>query len=224
MNANDRRGGDIGELAMLVPPPADREFPVGRQQVLRDHLLGHIRLSGSSADAGRLAAGRAGVPVRGKRAVVVVAAVAAMLAAAVVVILRPGSASGASPAAVRLLAKIATAAAIEPSPLVRNSQFSYVKSRVAFQVCDGGSLNAKCVMQKPQDRQIWQSVSNLCVTGLLRQDGNNIPLPFQSNYLRCPYRGSMNAPTYRFLQVAANRPAGPAHPDRNGDAGPAAAP
>ena len=198
MNADDRRSGDIAELAMLVPPPAEREIPAGRQQVLKDHLISHIRFSGGSPDAGR-PAGRTVVPLRRKPAVVVAVA-AAVLAAVVVVILRPWTPAGASPAAVRLLARIATAAAMKPSPLVRNSQFSYVKSRVAFEVCDGGGLNAKCVMQKPQDRQIWQSVANLCVTGLLRQDGHNIPLPFQTNYLRCPYRGGVHAPTYRFLQ------------------------
>jgi hypothetical protein len=46
----------------------------------------------------------------------------------------------------------------------------------------------------------WQSVSNLCVTGLLRQNGQDTPLKFSSNYLRCPYRGGVHDPTYRFLQ------------------------
>jgi hypothetical protein len=49
-------------------------------------------------------------------------------------------------------------------------------------------------------------VSNLCVTGLLRENGQDIPLRFASNYLHCPYRGGMNDPTYRFLQSLATDP------------------
>jgi len=43
-------------------------------------------------------------------------------------------------------------------------------------------------------------VSNQCVTGLLREDGQDTPLVFSTNYLHCPYRGGVNDPTYRFLQ------------------------
>ena len=50
--------------------------------------------------------------------------------------------SGASPAAVRLLAKIATTAARQPAPPVRDGQFWYIKSWVANQVCNGGSGTA----------------------------------------------------------------------------------
>ncbi len=189
MSANDPRR-DMAELAQLLPAPAERDLPAGRQHTLKEHLMSELRLAGSPP-AGRPATRRRRTP-----AIVIAAATAAALAAAVVLTLLPGNTSGASPAAMRLLAKIATAAARQPSPPVRDSQFWYIKSWVAYLVCNGGSGN-NCVLEKPHERQIWLSVSNLCVTGLLREDGQDTPLAENTS---CPDRGHMNAPTYRFLQ------------------------
>lgn len=192
MNADDPRGGDVAELARLLAVPAERELPAGRQQALKEHLMTELRLAGPAT----------GRPARRRRkpAILVAAiAVAAALAAALVVTLLPLNTSGSSPAAMRLLAKIATAAARQPSPPVRNSQFWYIKSWVSYEVCNGGS-GSGCRMEEPHERQIWQSVSNQCVTGLLREDGQNTRLVFSTNYLHCPYLGSVNDPSYRFLQ------------------------
>jgi hypothetical protein len=94
---------------------------------------------------------------------------------------------------------------------VRNNQFWYIQSWVSYQACGGGS-GSNCTMEKPHERQIWQSVSNLCVTGLLREDGEDTPLGYVSNQTsaippghvqpgpRCPLPGGVNDPTYRFLQ------------------------
>jgi hypothetical protein len=189
MSADDPRR-DTAELARLLPAPAERDLPAGRQHTLKEHLMSELRLAGSPP-AGRPATRRRRTP-----AIVIAAATAAALAAAVVLTLLPGNTSGASPAAMRLLAKIATAAARQPSPPVRDSQFWYIKSWVAYLVCNGGSGN-NCVLEKPHERQIWLSVSNLCVTGLLHEDGQDTPLAENTS---CPDRGHMNAPTYRFLQ------------------------
>jgi hypothetical protein len=191
MNTDDPRGGDVAELARVLPAPAERELPAGRQQILKEHLMSELRL------AGRPPAGRPATRRR-RPALVITAVGAAALAAAIVLTLLPRN-SGSSPAAMRLLAKIATAAARQPSPPVRDNQFWYIKSWVAYQVCNGGSGN-DCVLVRPHERQIWQSVSNQCVTGLLREDGQDTPLVFSTNYLHCPYRGGVNDPTYRFLQ------------------------
>lgn len=43
-------------------------------------------------------------------------------------------------------------------------------------------------------------MSNLCVTGLLHEHGQNIPLAYDGNRRHCPDRGGVNDPTYRFLQ------------------------
>ena len=193
MNTDNPPGGDLAELARLLPAPAERELPAGRQHALKEHLMSELRLAGSPP------AGRPATRPRRKPAIVIAAAGAAALAAAIVLALLPGNTPGTSAAAARLLAKIATTAARQPSPQVRDSQFWYIKSWVSNLVCNGGSGN-NCVLEKPQEAQIWQSVSNLCVTGLLREDGQDTPLKFSSNYLHCPYRGGVHDPTYRFLQ------------------------
>ena len=193
MNADDPRCGNVAELARQLPAPAERDLPAGRQHTLKEHLISELRLAASPA-AGRPATRRRRMP-----AIAIAATGAAALAAALVLTLLPANTSGASPAAVRLLAKIATTAARQPAPPVRDSQFWYIKSWVAYQVCNGGSGN-NCVLVKPHERQIWQSVSNQCVTGLLREYGQDTPLKFTTNYLHCPYRGGVHDPTYRFLQ------------------------
>jgi hypothetical protein len=198
MNTDDPRGGDLAELARLLAAPAERELPAGRQHVLREHLKSELRLACAPAE-------RPATHLRRKPVIVIAAAGAAALAAAIVLALLPGNTPGTSPAATRLLAKIATVAAGQPSQQVRNSQFWYIKSWVSDLVCNGGSGN-NCVLEKPHETEIWQSVSNLCVTGLLRAEGQDTPLTFSSNYLRCPYQGGVHDPTYRFLQ---SLPTGP---------------
>jgi hypothetical protein len=137
-------------------------------------------------------------------AAVGVLAAAATLVVVMVVALLPANTPGASAAAARLLAKIATAAAQLPAPQVQGSRFWYIESWVASMGCNAAT--GKCVLDKPHERQIWQSVSNLCVTGLLREHGQNIPLVYDGNRQRCPDRGGVNDPTYRFLQ---SLPTGP---------------
>jgi hypothetical protein len=195
MNADGARRGDVAELARLLPAPAERELPEGRRHTVKEHLMSEIRLA-DSPPTGRPATRRAR---RARRGSAIAIATAGAAAIALALTLLPGNASGASPAAVRLLAKIAIAAARVPSPLVRDNQFWYIESWAAYQVCEGGS-GSNCTMEKPHERQIWQSVSNQCVTGLVREDGQDTPLVFSSNYLHCPYRGNVNDPSYRFLQ------------------------
>ena len=197
MNADDARRRDLAELARLLPDPAGRDLPAGRHLVLKEHLMSEVRTTGRPAAP--LAA------TRRRRRPAIIVAVAAAAAVAVAFALLPRSTPGASPAAMRLLARIATAAAAQPSPHVRNNQFSYTKGWLADQICQGGSGNS-CVMEKPHETQVWMSVSNQCVTGLAREDGQDIPLKFSSNYLHCPYPGDVHDPTYRFLQSLPTNP------------------
>ena len=201
MNADDARRDlpDVAELARMLPDPAGRDLPAGRHLVLKEHLMSEVRTTGRPP-ASTLATRHR------RRKPVIIAAAAVAAAAAVTLALLPKSTPGASPAAMRLLAKIATVAAALPSPHVRNNQFWYIQSWVSYQVCVGGSGGFKCTMEKPHERQIWQSVSNQCVTGLLREDGQNTPLVFSSNYLHCPFRGGVNDPTYRLLQSLPTEP------------------
>jgi hypothetical protein len=201
MNADDDRRKDLADvagLARLLPDPAGRELPAGRHLALKEHLMSEVRL------ADRPPASMPAARRRRPKLVIIVAAVAAA-AVAITFALLPRDTPGASPAAMRLLAKIAAAAGAQPSPRVRSNQFWYIESWVSYQVCEGGSGN-NCVMEKPHERQIWQSVSNQCVTGLLREDGQDTPLTFSSNYLHCPWAGGVNDPTYRFLQSLPTNP------------------
>jgi hypothetical protein len=193
MNADDARRGLVAELARLLPAAAERELPEGRQPTLKEYLMSELRLADSPP------AGRPATRSRRRPAIAIGVAVAAGVAVAIALTVLPGTTSGASPAAARLLAEIATAAAAQPSPHVRAGQFWYIDSWVSYQDCNGGSGN-NCTMEKPHERQTWQSVSNQCVTGLLREDGQDTPLTFSSNYLHCPYRGSVNDPTYWLLR------------------------
>jgi hypothetical protein len=196
MNADDARS-DLAELARLLPDPAGRELPAGRHLVLKEHLMSEVRTTGRPP---------ASTPVtRRRRKPAIIAAAAVAAGVAITLALLPRSTPGASPAAMRLLAKIAAAAGAQPSPRVRSNQFSYLSSWVSYQVCQGGS-GSNCVMEKPHQTQLWQSVSNQCVTGLVREDGQDTPLTFSSNYLHCPYPGDVHDPTYRFLQRLPTNP------------------
>lgn len=198
MSFNEPRS-DMTEMAQLLPPLAERDLPEGRQHILREHLIAELRL------AGRPLAGRPAKRRRRTWAIIIAAATAAGLAAGLTLL--PGNTPGVSPAAVRLLAKIATAASRQSSPPVRDSEFWYIKSWVSYQTCNGGSGN-NCVMEKPHERQIWSSVSDQCVTGLLREYGQNTPLKWDTGpgTPPCPSRGGMNDPTYRFLQALPTNP------------------
>lgn len=160
---------------------------------------GRAGLAGRPAAAGTAPARRRHLPIA-----IAVAGTAAIAATATALALLPTGTSGASPAAARLLAKIAYAAGRQPVPPVRNSQFWYIKSRGTGMGCNAAT--GTCLLGKPHEAQIWQSVSNLCVTGLLRAYGQNIPLAYDGNRRRCPDRGGVNDPTYRFLQ---SLPTGP---------------
>jgi hypothetical protein len=120
-----------------------------------------------------------------------------------------GSQPGLDRGAVRLLANIATVASRQPAPLVRGRQFVYIKSEVAFLVTSitigqGGSPKPVNHLDKVHERQIWYSVSNLCRAGLLRESGQDTAL--KASAVSCPDRGSLNDPTYRFLQSLPTSP------------------
>ena len=115
MNADDPRGREVAELAWLLPAPAERNFLAARQHTLKEHLLSELSLAVSPA-AGSPATRRLRMPV----IAIAAAGATALTAAAITLALLLGNASGASPAA-RLLAKIATVAARQPGPPVRDS-------------------------------------------------------------------------------------------------------
>ncbi len=137
---------EIIELARLLPGPGERDLPAARRQILKEHLIREF--SGASADGlpraepqtrpgarpqtwsrarpqTRLQARP--VPARRSKrwlALAACATAAAAIAASVGIIALNQSSPERhpGPAAAQLLAKIAFAAAGQPTPHVRNSQ------------------------------------------------------------------------------------------------------
>ena len=121
-----------------------------------------------------------------------------------------GSPGAATPAAARLLAQIANAAEQQSSPQVRDSEFMYIRSEVAFASYTNGSQTP--TMDKLHERQVWLPVANVCVTGLLIEEGERTPLspyPVVNGKVVPPSpgepsvtcgKGTVNGPTYRLLQ------------------------
>jgi hypothetical protein len=172
---------------------------------------------------GRPPAGTLAMRRRRTAAIIIAAASAAGLAAGLTLLpgttALPGTTSGASPAAVRLLAKIAAAAAAQPDPLVRDSQFVYLRTWGAGSACtarpSAGSdsvhvaVPGDCVPGKPDEVQFWYPVSSLCATGAFLTDGRMTKFSFKAasqdpGQFSC--RGNMNYPTYQFLQTLPTDP------------------
>ncbi len=239
MSGNDFRGEqELTELARLLRAPAARDLPAGRQQVLKEHLMTELH---------RMDPTERPLPpeLRRKRsyglAAVAGAGVLAVAVAATAVIAGhgtsahpkaspsahgPGSA-GSPTAAVLLLARIADAAASQPAPTVRDSQFMYIRSEVAYEVDSIVNGHETSTMEKPHERQVWLPVANMCITGLLRESGSSTPLspfpvvngkvqyptagqPSQSGGLvpdfTCPSEGHLGNATYRLLQSLPTSP------------------
>jgi hypothetical protein len=194
------------EIAALLPSMAAERLPEGRKQLLREHVMTEIRSAQAAADdvpATRQNRNqdRHRSRLRSRTLVAVMASAAMAGAGAATLVLTRGGNTGASPAAVLLLDKIAVHASHQPTPAVTDSQFWYIKSWVAYSACDGNT--GKCTLEKPHERQIWQSVSDAC-QGLLREDGQDTSLAptaiGNGPQPTCPQRGAVNDPTYRFLQ------------------------
>ena len=204
-------GNEISELASMLPSPAARDLPGERANMLREHMLTELR---------RAPAKNAAVPRRIRRRLArrppriamagacVVAAAAGIGGFAIVSGTR--SPGGATPAAARLLARIANAAEQQSSPQVRDSEFMYIRSEVAFASYNNGSQTP--TMDKLHERQVWLPVANVCVTGLLIEEGERTPLspyPVVNGKVVRPSpgepavtcgEGTVNGPTYRLLQ------------------------
>ena len=228
------------ELARLLPVPDGRDLPADRKQILKEHLMTELRQAGRN-QAGRNQAGRnqAGRNQNGKsrprrpgRIAAAGLATAAITATAVAVAIAmatagtsplgtpgpasPGPPGGTPHTAAQLLAKVAYAAAGQPAPVVKDSEFTYIRSIDAYSV--GTDDSKPSIMEKPHERQIWQSVSNICADGLLIENGKRTvlsdaptavkvipPLP-KSQQLTCPSEGHPGDATYRLLQSIPTEP------------------
>ena len=211
--------------------PAERDLPAARKQILKEHLMTELR----QADPTRPRTRR---PRRRRRpgghrrtvlvagAVLTAAAVAIATATAVGTHASPPAPKAGQPAApataAQLLAKIAAAAARQPAPVVRDSDFTYIRSEVAYEVDSISNGHETSSMEKLHDRQIWLPVANVCATGLLIEQGERTPIsPFpvvngkvdrdppkgtpMPNFT-CPSEGHLGDTTYRLLQSIPTQP------------------
>ena len=211
--------------------PAERDLPAARKQILKEHLMTELR----QADPTRPRTRR---PRRRRRpgghrrtvlvagAVLTAAAVAIATATAVGTHASPPAPKAAQPAApataAQLLAKIAAAAARQPAPVVRDSDFTYIRSEVAYEVDSISNGHETSSMEKLHERQIWLPVANVCATGLLIEQGERTPIsPFpvvngkvdrhppkgtpMPNFT-CPSEGHLGDTTYRLLQSIPTQP------------------
>jgi hypothetical protein len=192
------------------------EVPLGSADQAEQAFLASIASQGHV----RRLRPRAGLAGRRRTAAIIVATATAAGVAAAGLTLLPGSATpagttaGASPAAARLLAKIADVAAQQPAPLVRDSQFVYLKTWGAGSVCtepSSGHVAAPgdCVPGQPDEVQFWYPVSSLCATGAFLKDGKLTKFSFKTaseDPARFSCQGNMNYPTYQFLRTLPTSP------------------
>jgi len=121
-----------------------------------------------------------------------------------------------------LLAKIADAAARQPAPVVRDSDFTYIRSEVAYEVDSISDGHETSSMEPLHERQIWLPVANVCATGLLIEQGERTlisPFPVVNGKVdrhppqgtpmpnvTCPSEGHLGDTTYRLLQSIPTQP------------------
>jgi hypothetical protein len=161
-------------------------------------------------------AGKGDRPSRPRRAVVAAAAAAGLAVIAAVI----GVASLGSPSrpavdkgAVRLLAKVADAAARQPAPHVRDSQYMYIETKEAVPSDVPRLLGSvpprpsRHIRLKLITSRVWVPVANSCGPVYKRSvsaDGKSTIQTFSG--VKCGSAGSLNDPTYRLLQTLPTNP------------------
>jgi hypothetical protein len=128
---------------------------------------------------------------------------------------------GSSSPGVTLLAKIANVVQKQPQPAqpVGDNEFMYIRSQVQWTVDTIAGGHETSTMEKPHERQVWLPVANICVPGLLIEDGSrtvlggnptsqasgtssssSAPTGGQPQFIGCGKGPVGGDPTYRLLQ------------------------
>src|SRR5215471_13700932 len=173
---------------------------------------------------GGLAPGGSGVSGSGRgnpraprRAILAAAAATAALAiaATAIAVTSLGSPSRPvfDPGAVRLLAKAADAAARQPTPHVRDSQYMYIETRAAVTSTEPLELGATPppIPRHPHlkliTERVWVPVGKSCGPTYKRSTSANGKTVIQTfSGEKCPGIGALNDPTYRLLQTLPTNP------------------
>jgi len=184
------------------------------------------------ADAERFAGDAADRFTPGRRSRIAIAGACALATAAATgsfaLVSGSHSPTTASPAAVTLLAKIASAAERQPAPVVRDNQYAYVKliekSLAIGQQPVDGRVPASEPLTQAQARaqlnkaiaegkystassEVWSPVADVCREGLTRSQGRSVGF-YGGGGLgdKCPSIGGLNNATYRLLQTLPRDP------------------
>jgi len=156
-------------------------------------------------------------PHRPRQAIVAAAAGTAGLAIIAAVIGITSLSSPVQPAvdkgAVQLLAKIAAAAAHQPAPHVRDSQYMYIETKAAVPSNVPIWLGAKPppfprhIHLKMITSRVWVPVANLCGPVYKRSvSANGKTTIWTFSGVKCGNIGWLNDPTYRLLQTLPTNP------------------
>jgi hypothetical protein len=226
---HEHTGEDLAALTRLLHDLTE-DMPPTRRQRLKDHLIAEIRPSEAGPSP---APGRARVSIlRGRahgRARVILAAgvgvVAVATAVTAIIITSQGGPSlpPASKGAVQLLAKVADAAARQPTVRVRDSQYMYAEVKNTFWSLPGNlepfirkgllprylRLRLEKLRPHKSTSQIWMPVSDVCREGLMRTEpggGQGAKFDAREPGVRCPNIGGLNDATYRLLQTLPTDP------------------
>jgi hypothetical protein len=207
MNADDKlRAREVAELARMLPVPAERDLPAGRLPIVKEHLMTELRTHQAAGPGAKRA------PRHRRTAWTAAGAglLAAAAAAATVIALtgQSGDADGPT-AASKLLNNIALVAASAPVQEVTDNQFTYIETEI-----ETGTPYGQPAPPNPHERQVWIPVADLCRSGLAIENGERYrisdkPTPdmvANGVDIKCPYQGSINDPSYRFLQTLPPHP------------------
>ncbi|MGA8114130.1 MAG: CU044_5270 family protein [Actinocatenispora sp.] len=196
MSATPRRRHeplDPAELSRLLPAPADPTLSADRHLLLKEHLLNEIQQTNKAPAA----TGRR----RWRLALAAPVAVAAVAAVTIGLVVHGAGSTAehpktgahqqasSTPAASDLLGRISLVAAHEPAIQVRDDQFVYVDSKVAFARTNGDT--GETTMDTPHRRQIWLAADG-SQPGFLKESKTGRSLDPNPN-------PTLNNPTYKYL-------------------------
>ncbi|MDI5967709.1 CU044_5270 family protein [Streptantibioticus silvisoli] len=187
---------EVRELALLLPPPAERDLPPGRHLHHKDVLMRRVDHDTTPAPPSRR---------RLLRPAVLAPVTALALAGALAVSLHPGGhgaaretahgAAGTRQATV-LLGRISDVALATDAVPVGDSQFVYVRSEVR----GADETSGKAVTGPLTEREVWlsQVPGPVRRLGLIRQDGATEPINPELGDTHGTAAG-LDRPTYRWL-------------------------
>ncbi|OKJ07101.1 hypothetical protein AMK20_27280 [Streptomyces sp. TSRI0261] len=198
MNPEQRERAERGQANRTLPPPPYPEPTPGRVDARRAHFLSEVD---------RQARSRAFRPaVRARRRWGLALGTAVAAGASVVVLslgsgapVTPSEVQPASAASVQLLERAALAAAATPHTKIRAGQYTYVKTVGHTSVLSETKAGEMELLREDEGMEQWTSVDGSEQT-LQRKDDSDVLLP------GTPGRGSLNSPTYEFLDALPTDP------------------